>query len=93
VTAGDEPFILHVAQAITFVIFVSAVLQNLLHLLQLVMAAAAIRERPPLAQADLLHSRYDRIAPAISVVAPCLQRGAHHPRQRPLDAGLALPGL
>jgi cellulose synthase/poly-beta-1,6-N-acetylglucosamine synthase-like glycosyltransferase len=69
-TEAGEPFILHVAEAITLVIFASAALQNLLHMIQLVMAAAAIRERPPLAEADLLHSRYDHIAPPISVVAP-----------------------
>jgi cellulose synthase/poly-beta-1,6-N-acetylglucosamine synthase-like glycosyltransferase len=70
VTAPGEPFLLAVAQAITLVIFASAALQNLLHIVQLVIATAAIRERPPIAQADLLHSRYGPIAPPISVVAP-----------------------
>jgi cellulose synthase/poly-beta-1,6-N-acetylglucosamine synthase-like glycosyltransferase len=70
VTPADTPFFLQVAQTTTLVVFVSAALQNLLHMIQLIIAAAAIRERPPLAEADLLHSRYARIAPPISVIAP-----------------------
>jgi cellulose synthase/poly-beta-1,6-N-acetylglucosamine synthase-like glycosyltransferase len=69
-TSLPQYLLIEAAEAVTLVIFVSAGLQNLLHMIQLVIAAAAIRARPPIAEADLLHGRYGRIAPPISVVAP-----------------------
>jgi cellulose synthase/poly-beta-1,6-N-acetylglucosamine synthase-like glycosyltransferase len=61
---------IQLAHAVTLVIIVSAVLQNLLHIVQLVVAAAAIRARPPVVDAALLRQRYGEIAPPISIIAP-----------------------
>ena len=58
------------AQAVTLVIIVFAVLQNLLHMIQLAIAAAAIRERPPVVDPALIRERYAGLSPTISVIAP-----------------------
>ena len=67
---SEWQWLLPAAQLITWVILASGILQNLLYILQLLMAAAAIRNRPPVADAALLRERYWSIAPRISVVAP-----------------------
>jgi cellulose synthase/poly-beta-1,6-N-acetylglucosamine synthase-like glycosyltransferase len=68
-SGGGEGWI-HVAQIVTLVIIASAVLQNLLHIVQLAVAGAAIRARPPVVDPALLSERYGKIAPPISVIAP-----------------------
>jgi cellulose synthase/poly-beta-1,6-N-acetylglucosamine synthase-like glycosyltransferase len=67
---APEPFWIDAAEMLTLAIFVSAALQNLLHLIQLGIAAAALRTRPPVVDPALVYRRYARIAPPISVVAP-----------------------
>lgn len=58
------------AHLVTWVILGTGILQNLLYIVQLLMAAAAIRNRPPVVDAGLLRERYWSIAPRISVIAP-----------------------
>ena len=58
------------AEVVTLIIIVSAVLQNLLHIIQLAVAAVAIRARPPVVDPALIRERYGRIGPPISVIAP-----------------------
>jgi cellulose synthase/poly-beta-1,6-N-acetylglucosamine synthase-like glycosyltransferase len=68
--SATAPWWIDAAEAVTLAIFVSAGLQTLLHMIQLVIAAAALRSRPPVVEPYLLQRRYARIAPPISVVAP-----------------------
>ena len=69
-SAPPEPWWIDAAEALTLVILVSAALQNLLHTIQLFIAAGALRARPPVVDPALLQRRYGRIAPRISVIAP-----------------------
>jgi cellulose synthase/poly-beta-1,6-N-acetylglucosamine synthase-like glycosyltransferase len=66
----SESFWINAAELVTLAILISAGLQNLLHMIQLGIAAAALHKRPPVVDAGLVFGRYARIAPAISVVAP-----------------------
>lgn len=68
--AIEGTWLLPVAHLLTLAILASGAAYNLLHLIQLGMAWAAIRARPPVVDAALLMSRYGSIAPGISVVAP-----------------------
>ncbi|HEX9932471.1 MAG TPA: glycosyltransferase family 2 protein [Allosphingosinicella sp.] len=68
--SGDAAAWIGLAQAVTVIIIVSALLQNLLHIVQLAAAAGAIRARPPVVDPALIRERYGRIAPSISVIAP-----------------------
>jgi len=61
---------IQIAHIVALTIIASGVLQNLLHLAQLIVAAGAIRARPPVVDAALLRERYGKIAPPISVIAP-----------------------
>jgi cellulose synthase/poly-beta-1,6-N-acetylglucosamine synthase-like glycosyltransferase len=65
-----DPFWIEAAELLTLAILVSAALQNLLYMIQLGIAAAALHKRPPVVDPALVYRRYARIAPTISVVAP-----------------------
>ena len=67
---GPEPFWVDAAEAVTLAVFISAILQNIVYIVQLALAAAALRAKPPVADAALLMERYGPLLPSISVIAP-----------------------
>lgn len=64
--------------AVVFALFVIGVglLQNLVYLVQLALAAAALVERPPTASTNLLWRRYAHASPPIAVLAPAYNEAA-----------------
>ena len=64
------------AEAVTLAIIALQLLRLALHLLQIVFAIVAIRERPPDAGSALLWRRYADVAPPITIVAPAYNEAA-----------------
>jgi cellulose synthase/poly-beta-1,6-N-acetylglucosamine synthase-like glycosyltransferase len=67
---------IQVAQAITWVVLASGVIQNLLQIAQLCVAAATLHRRPPVSDPALLWQRYGDVAPAITMIAPAFNEEA-----------------
>ena len=68
-TGAPEPFWIDAAEAVTAVIFASAILQNFVMIAQLAIAASALRARP-VVDSVLLERRSRGLLPSISVIAP-----------------------
>lgn len=62
--------LLQLAHVITIIVLVSGVVQNLLQIIQLGIAAATLRERPPVQDPLLIWQRYSEVAPPITIIAP-----------------------
>jgi cellulose synthase/poly-beta-1,6-N-acetylglucosamine synthase-like glycosyltransferase len=62
--------LIQVAQVITIIVLASGVIQNLLQIVQLGVAAATLKARPPVQDASLIWQRYSGVAPAITIIAP-----------------------
>lgn len=58
------------AEVIAAVVIVAGLLQLLLYIVQLVFAAVALRDRPPVTSTALLWQRYAEVAPPIAIIAP-----------------------
>lgn len=62
--------LLGTAGVIAWVVIVFGLIQTVIYLLQLVIAAYALSKRPPVARSSLLWHRYSDIAPPISLIVP-----------------------
>ncbi|UXN75777.1 glycosyltransferase (plasmid) [Devosia sp. A8/3-2] len=62
--------LLGTAGVIAWVVIVFGLIQTIVYLLQLVIAAYALSKRPPVARSSLLWHRYSDIAPPISLIVP-----------------------
>lgn len=59
-----------IAQGVALFVIGTGLLQNLLYLVQLLLAARALAQRPPVAQPSLLWRRYSESAPPITLLCP-----------------------
>lgn len=67
---GWEPWAFDAAAVVAWIVIGTGLLQILLYIVQLVFAALALSERPPVATTSLLWQRYADLAPPIAIVAP-----------------------
>lgn len=65
-----QPWAMSAASTIAWVVIVTGLLQTGFYIVQLVYAGIALAERPPIARASLLWSRYSDQAPPMAVLAP-----------------------
>ncbi len=65
-----EPFLLPAAQGVALFVIGTGLAQNLLYMVQLLLAARALALRPPEADSTLLWRRYSESAPPITLLVP-----------------------
>src|SRR5690606_32198574 len=70
VMGGWSEEVVLVATAIAWVIVGLGMAQTAVYLLQLVIAAYALSQRPPVARSALLWNRYGDVAPPIALIVP-----------------------
>lgn len=68
--------IIYWAEMVTWVVLASGIIQNLLQIAQLGMAASTLYRRPPVINSHLLWQRCSEIAPAITVIAPAFNEAS-----------------
>lgn len=59
-----------VAQVIATLVIVAGLLQSLLYTVQLIFAAIALHDRPPITSTAMMWQRYAEVAPPIAIIAP-----------------------
>ena len=67
---GWAPWAVSSAETIALIVIAIGILQLLFYIVQLVFAAISLAQRPPIASASILWSRYGESAPPIAVLAP-----------------------
>lgn len=63
-------YLLPTAQVVALFVILAGLGQNLLYLIQLLLAARALSQRPPVAEPSLLWRRYSESAPPITLLVP-----------------------
>ena len=69
-TAQVLDILMGMAQGVALFVIATGLLQNILYLIQLLLAARALALRPPVAQPSLLWRRYSESAPPITLLVP-----------------------
>lgn len=65
-----------VAEIVMYIVLTTGIFQNLIQIVQLIIAGNALRDRPPVVDAKELLTRYSDVAPAITVIAPAFNESA-----------------
>lgn len=69
-SGGWHQVLLHTSGIVAWIVIIFGLIQTIVYLLQLVIAAYALSRRPPVARSSLLWHRYGDIAPPISLIVP-----------------------